>query len=439
MVNGTVDPHSDAARRLADAPPEVRWVVRTLEGAGFDTWAVGGAVRDALLGQPVTEWDFATRARPREVRKVFRRTVPVGVDHGTVGVLGGSGVMYEVTTFRRDVIPMGRRAQVEFAERIEDDLSRRDFTFNALAWHPVREEFLDLFGGLDDLTNGILRTVGHAEERFREDYLRVLRALRFAGRFHLRVEPNTWTALLEAMPRITRLSGERIREELFKVLGHTRPSAALALYGLSGAWSMLFPELAPEPSTTSGGRFGSALLTVDRIARHRTDVRLAALMRAAGTAELEPTLERLRSLRFSNHEIALVRDLCAEAGELPVGETDRVALRRWLSRGGRIRLRDRIRLAFGRARVADEREGSMPEAVLATARAVRNELARRPPLASSDLAIDGHRLQELGLRPGPVFRSVLGALLDDVLDDPSRNTPDYLERRVLELKEEEVM
>ena len=168
-----------------DAPPAATWIVRTLEEAGHETWAVGGAVRDVLLGRPAGDWDLTTHARPTDVRRIFRRTIPIGVEHGTVGVLARDGTMYEVTTFRKDVQTDGRHAVVEFASTLDEDLARRDFTINAIAWHPLREELRDPFGGAVDLGHGVLRTVGAPEERFREDYLRVLRALRFAGRFGL--------------------------------------------------------------------------------------------------------------------------------------------------------------------------------------------------------------------------------------------------------------
>jgi tRNA nucleotidyltransferase (CCA-adding enzyme) len=194
-----------------DAPAAVGWIARTLENAGFETWAVGGAVRDVLLGKDSDDWDLATRARPGDVRKLFRRTVPIGIEHGTVGVLAKDEVLYEVTTFRRDVITTGRHAVVEFSDRIEEDLARRDFTINAIAWHPLRDELLDPFDGAGDLHAHRLRTVGDPADRFSEDYLRVLRALRFAGRFQLEIDEATWTALTVATAQLDILSRERAR------------------------------------------------------------------------------------------------------------------------------------------------------------------------------------------------------------------------------------
>ncbi|MDT8342398.1 MAG: CCA tRNA nucleotidyltransferase, partial [Longimicrobiales bacterium] len=287
----------------------MRWIVSRLETEGYETWAVGGAVRDALLGHPSGDWDLATRAPPEEVRRLFRRTVPVGVEHGTVGVLAREGTLYEVTTFRRDVETTGRHAVVAFAETLAEDLARRDFTVNAIAWHPVRGEWADPHGGAADLERRRLRTVGEPGERFAEDYLRVLRALRFAGRFGLEVAPGTWSALCAAVPHLGRLSSERVREELWKVLaGDATPARSLELYRRSGALAALYPELArvAEASGAAGdegaageGR-GSApegaaapawdrtLAVLTAVRRHRPLLRLAVLLGEVGSPPPHP-------------------------------------------------------------------------------------------------------------------------------------------------------
>src|SRR5690242_733616 len=159
------------------APPDtVVEIARVLTAAGFETWCVGGAVRDALLGATHLDWDLATAATPAQVRRLFRRTVPVGVEFGTVGVLDAENVMHEVTTFRRDVQTDGRHAVVEFGVSLMDDLARRDFTINAIAYHPIRHEWRDPFQGEQDLAKKLIRSVGDPNWRFQEDYLRILRA-----------------------------------------------------------------------------------------------------------------------------------------------------------------------------------------------------------------------------------------------------------------------
>ena len=180
-------------------PPAVHWITKTLQKAGYNTWAVGGAVRDILSGYSAGDWDLTTQARPKEIQGLFKRTVPIGIEHGTVGVLASDGTLFEVTTFRKDIETDGRHATVTFADTIEEDLARRDFTINALAWHPLEQRLLDPFGGLHDLEVGILRTVGTPEKRFAEDYLRILRALRFAGRFYLTIEVSSWRALCKGI------------------------------------------------------------------------------------------------------------------------------------------------------------------------------------------------------------------------------------------------
>ena len=157
-------------------PAAILDITRVLEDAGFEAWCVGGAVRDAMLGIPNQDWDLATSATPQDVRKLFRRTVPIGIEFGTVGVLDDREVMHEVTTFRHDVETDGRHAVVKFGASLEDDLARRDFTINAIAYSPTRDEERDPFRGADDLRDKILRAVGVAKDRMREDRLRALRS-----------------------------------------------------------------------------------------------------------------------------------------------------------------------------------------------------------------------------------------------------------------------
>ena len=189
-------------------PPTVRDIAERLEHAGYETWCVGGAVRDALLGHPHLDWDLATAATPDRVQALFRRTVPVGIEFGTVGVLDRKGVMHEVTTFRHDVRTDGRHAVVEFGASLDQDLARRDFTINAIAFSPKTNELRDPFAGREDLAKGIIRAVGAPDQRMKEDRLRALRAMRFAGRFGFRIEPETWTAISASAPaRITTRAG----------------------------------------------------------------------------------------------------------------------------------------------------------------------------------------------------------------------------------------
>ena len=242
-------------------PPEgLLAIADRLESAGFEAWAVGGAIRDAWHGADRADWDLATDARPDQVRGLFRRTVPLGLEHGTVGVIAPDGTLYEVTTFRRDVETDGRHAVVEFAGTIDEDLARRDFTINALAWRPATGEFRDPHSGIEDLERRTLRAVGDPAERFAEDYLRVLRGLRFAGRYALDLDPETRRALEAAVPGLGRLSAERVREELMKSLAGDGAGEILRLYADVGALDPWLPRgseaLLSRPGTCREMRTG---------------------------------------------------------------------------------------------------------------------------------------------------------------------------------------
>ena len=425
-------------------PDQVLWIWRTLEEAGFETWMVGGAIRDTLLGWPVDDWDFATIARPKQIMSAFRRTVPIGVDHGTVGVLAPDGTLYEVTTFRRDVETFGRRAVVEFAESIKEDLARRDFTFNALAWHPDRDQLLDPWNGAGDLNEQILRTVGDPVERFAEDLLRVLRALRFAGQFGLTIEAGTWRALLSAVSGLSQLSPERIQEEMMKVLSQAqRPSVALGLYAESGVFAELYPELDIGPKED----FTPTLRACDAAPRTRPRVRLSLIValasavgddvgdqlgdrRAIDSEEstrdarrrvIESLMERLR---FSNADTEHVAAVAASLSPAPPFAEPAV-LRRWLNRVGPEHFADITRAWLAIARAHGEQEKTLD--VVHRINALRAILREGTPLTIADLALDGSDLKKMGLPPGPQFGEILRYLLEEVLDRPEVNNRADLE------------
>ena len=231
-------------------PPTVRKIAARLTEAGFETWCVGGAVRDALLGHAHADWDLATAATPTEVRSLFSRTVPHGIEFGTVGVLDKHGNMHEVTTFRRDVQHDGRHAVVEYGVSLDDDLARRDFTINAIAFSPATGELRDPFGGQEDLKRGIVRAVGDPSARMVEDRLRALRAFRFAGRFEFEIDPATWQSVVESAPFLPRLSRERVKQEIEKTMDQVRrPSRSFALWRKAGAFTSLIPELDAVPES----------------------------------------------------------------------------------------------------------------------------------------------------------------------------------------------
>ncbi len=442
-------PDARPAQRFAP-PSAVLVIARRLAERGFEAWAVGGVVRDALAGIRGADWDLATNARPPDVRRIFRRTVPVGIEHGTVGVLADDGILYEVTTFRRDVETFGRHAVVEFADDIDTDLSRRDFTFNAIAWNPLTDVLHDPYGGLADLEAGRLRTVGEPADRFAEDWLRVLRALRFAGHFGMRIDTTTWDALCTATPNLPSLSAERVREELAKVLARTRPaSRALELYRTSGALAVLLPELAAVAELPvegeEGGAWARTLAAVDGTPPGRTLLRFALLFHALGmpsarsrdlrggwrytghaVAGGRKAREVMRRLRASNADTDRVATLVALQDEWFPPDAPDAGVRRWLARVRPAFVNDlfRMRTALWRAAPVPGGDRDIRDRI----RHARRVLAARPVLALSGLAIGGAELLALGLEPGPRFREILHALLARVIEEPALNERDALLR-----------
>jgi putative nucleotidyltransferase with HDIG domain len=442
------DIHSGSARQNLRAPDDVLRITRQLQDAGFETWAVGGAVRDALSGGRPDDWDLTTAARPGDVRRLFRRTVPVGVEHGTVGVLGRDGRMYEVTTFRRDVETDGRHARVIFAQTVEEDLRRRDFTINAVAWHPLTGEVRDPHGGLPDLRARLLRTVGEAAERFREDRLRVLRALRFAGRFGLAIEEGTWAAARAAAPELAHLSAERVREELLKVLRQVQPpSVSLRLYQRSGALRHLYPELEACVGVADGDAdlWEHLLRAVDGVPAHRTSLRVAALLHDVGKPRTDggsgfpdhaasgaaAAHMLMRRLKFSNAETDRAVHLVAQHSSFPAPDAPAPELRRWLRRIGRGYVHDLVRLRIADLRARGDDDPRLEQTNRLWKR-IRRELAGHAALEIGDLAIGGGELRALGLPPGPVYGELLRELLESVTDDPSLNERETLTRMVRE-------
>src|SRR6266704_2902257 len=225
-------------------PAEVLRVARTLEDAGFETWCVGGAIRDNLLGLENHDFDLTAAAPPEAVRRLCKRTGPVGIEHGTVAVLDRDNRAHEVTTFRRDIRTDGRHAVVEFGVSLTDDLARRDFTINAIAYHPIRHEWRDPFKGAGDLAKKLIRSVGDANWRFQEDYLRILRALRFSARFDFRIQPRTLEAAKANVQGLAQLSAERVRDEWFKGIETARRvSKVVELWRDVGAARIWLPEI----------------------------------------------------------------------------------------------------------------------------------------------------------------------------------------------------
>jgi tRNA nucleotidyltransferase (CCA-adding enzyme) len=427
-------------------PREVVEIARRLESRGFETWCVGGAIRDALLGHPHLDWDFATAARPEQVREIFghRRTIPVGIEFGTVGVLDDTGVMHEVTTFRRDVKTDGRHAEVEFGVSLDDDLARRDFTINAMAYSPTTDDLRDPFGGRADLQKGVVRAVGDANARMREDRLRALRGIRFASRFGFSLEAKTLDAIRESAPYLGRLSAERVKQEIEKTMDQVaRPADAFAMWKSTGAFATLVPKLADASN--------DALLVPNHLpppglARrpNRRVLRIAGLFSGLDGPSVTRTLTDLRFSKQDTAWIATVvgrwRQLGDEiAAALVAGEPVSDAIvRGWVAAIGRLHVGAVMRLAAAVWKVRRERGKPYPEqgAVLRLYRRML-KVAFRDPIELRDLAVDGDDLKKAGIAGGRDLGRVLQELLRSVLEDPGLNRTDWLLQEGLRLYKEQ--
>jgi len=371
-------------------PSEVLKIAKKLEDSGFETWCVGGAIRDNLLGVPNHDFDLTTAAPPQDVQKLFKRTVPVGIEHGTVVVLDADNKPHEVTTFRKDIETDGRHAVVAFGVSLMDDLARRDFTINAMAYHPIRHEWRDPFQGAQDLDKKLIRSVGDPNWRFQEDYLRILRALRFSARFEFRIHARTLEAAKANVQGLAQLSAERVRDEWFKGIQTAKKvSKLVALWKDIGAKRIWLPEL--------GDAAG-----VDKLPRD--PVVLTAYI-AKDPASL------LTRLKCSTRDIERGRAIGKWRESYPEPK-DSAQVRRWM------------------ADVGESVDDLLIGASDAVRKAVAAVRADNPPLALKDLAVKGDDLIAAGVRPGPDVGETLARLLDEVLADPSRNTKEYLLTRV---------
>ena len=402
-------------------PDPVREVCRVLAQAGHQAVTVGGAVRDALLGREVSDWDVATSAHPEQVLKLFKKTIPTGLQHGTVTVIVQREHV-EVTTFRGEGAYSDARRpdSVTFGVPLVEDLARRDLTVNAIAFDPEKQELVDPFGGQADIAARQLRAVGDPVARFTEDGLRVMRAVRFCAQLEFELEPATEAGIVAALPSLAKVSRERVHDELVKLLAGRQPSRGLVPAERTGILKSILPALQRVDTAR-----------VDRAARR---VRLAALLAPMSDDESLPHVldrplqkriaEILRALKFSNEDLELASTLVAIAHAPRAAAWEPADVRRLLAQLSRAHREPAIELWD-----SDARHNAV---LVQTARRVLGD-----PLAVGDLAITGKDLMDsLQMAPGPAVGRLLAMLLQRVIDDPSLNTRDTLlaEAQQLELE-----
>lgn len=432
-------------------PADVGTVLQTLAGAGHEAALVGGCVRDLSRGLAPGDWDVATDAHPEVVAGLFPDSTWTNI-YGTVTVHSG-GLEVEVTTYRSEssYTDARRPDEVRWATDLADDLGRRDFTINAMAWVPDdlasgRGHLVDLFGGQQDLAAGVLRAVGDPERRFTEDALRLLRGVRFATTLGLRLDPATEAAMAGMPHAAGRLSGERIRDELLRLLawdGATAP--AFVLMERLGILAVILPELAALRGVEQGKLLGGdaldhSLRAADSLPATDPWLRLAGLLHDVGKAPTaagghfighevagaELVGRRLEALALARSDIERITHLVRHHMILYSSDWTDAAVRRFIRRVGPGRPMADL-FALRRADTAASAGPEVRDAAAAELAARVASLQHTAVLTLSELAVDGSDLmRELDLEPGPEVGRLLDLLLQAVLDDPSQNQRDRL-------------
>lgn len=433
---------------LVDAvvPEQVLEVASRLTERGFRAFLVGGCVRDILRGVPPKDWDVATSAEPRAVQRSFDKVIPTGIQHGTVTVVT-RGTHVEVTTFRTEgeYVDGRRPSAVEFRTDIKDDLSRRDFTINAMAYDPVKKELVDPFGGQTDLAAKLIRAVGDPLDRFGEDGLRALRAVRFAAVLGFEIEPSTLGAIPRTITVFKKVSHERIHDELVKLLLSPRPRRGLELLRDTGLLAAFFPELFEQVGFQKGlalDLFTLSTLTVERVPAV-LELRLAALLCEVGRPRTATPAGD--TFRFPDHD-RLGADLCREALsrlKFPNKTVDKVAL---LVREHSVAISapwSDGQLRRFAARVRPEHLADLFTVIAAQSDALgetarrkqiddfKNRLdallAKKPALEPKGLALNGGDIMKvLNAQAGPVIGEATRHLMELVLEKPELNSRDEL-------------
>ncbi len=424
---------------------------KILKQNGFKAYVVGGAIRDIVINRRVVDFDVATDAPPNKVKKLFKRVIATGIKHGTVTVWL-KGVKIEVTTFRVDdeYIDGRRPKSVKFIPSIYEDLKRRDFTINAIAYDPIEKEIIDPHSGLNDIKQKTIRAIGNPLERFREDGLRLIRACRFASQLGFLIEPKTFEAIKKSAYMIEKISRERIRDELIKVLLSPKPSVGFICMEKTTLLSRIMPELQRCVNVKQRGMhcfdvFFHSLYSCDAAPSHSYKLRLAALLHDIGKpeayfinegdeirfhnhevigAELAESI--LKRLRFSNEEIKYVTHLIRHHMFNYTEDWGDAAVRRFVFRVGTDFIEDI--LALRRAdQIGTCNKYFISQNLIAFEKRINRVISQSKVFSYKDLKINGDDIiKHLNIKPGKTVGTILQFLLESVLDDPKLNDRETL-------------
>ena len=442
-------------------PDKVKLIIHKLIDEGYEAYAVGGCIRDSLLGKEPSDWDITTSASPLQVKSLFRRTIDTGIQHGTVTVMFGKEG-FEVTTYRIDgKYEDGRHPkQVTFTKSLEEDLKRRDFTINAMAYND-ESGIVDLFDGLKDLDEGVIRAVGNPYDRFNEDALRILRAVRFAAQLDYEIDKETLDAAGELAPNLKKISAERIRVELQKLLVSGHPEKLLTLYE-TGITRIILPEFdlmmdtdqnTPHHSYSVGMHTIEALKNSVRYDAGLSDddiklLRLTMLLHdigkpAARTVDVDGrdhfkghadvsekiAVKVLKRLKYDNDTLNKVRRLVKyhdhrkKLTEPRVRRTAVLISRELMPLWFLVR---RCDICAQSLMYREEKLKDIDDCEKIYGQIIKNN----DPLSIKELAVTGDDLIKAGVKPGPGLGDILDKLFEEVLDLPEHNTSEYLLKMV---------
>lgn len=426
-------------------------VIQRFNDGGFECYIIGGSVRDLLLKRDVYDYDLATSARPEQVKKLFRRMVPTGIKHGTVTVLYEDH-SFEVTTYRADGKYIdGRRPEtVTFSDTLKEDILRRDFTINGLAYDLNKKIVIDYVRGMEDIKKGIIRTIGSPEERFSEDGLRPYRACRFAAKLGFVIEEKTFQAIAKTHHVAQKVSIERVRDEFKKILETKKPSTGIEYLRESGLLQLFFPELA-QCHEVEQNRFHRydvyyhSLYSCDAVPPEHFTVRLAALLHDIGKVPTRRMSDNgdytfynhevigakmarkwMKKMKFSNDEVDHVNNLVLNHMFHYTREWTDGAVRRFMRKVGVENL-DHIFLLREADRKGNGSRVGNPAPIIKFKKRIKRIIEEENAITVKDLDINGNVLMDhFGLSPGPVIGSILNQLLEMVLDNPETNKQEIL-------------
>jgi len=449
----------------SEIPKEVQYVADTLENRGFEAYLVGGCVRDILLGNTPKDWDITTNAHPNEIEGMFPDTY-INNDFGTVGVVNKETEderlkIVEVTPYRTEseYSDARRPDSVEFGVSLEKDLERRDFTVNAIAYRLKDEKIVDIFGGEEDIHKKRLRAVGEAPERFKEDALRMMRAVRLAVELDFVIEGDTMSAIVQNSDNLSRISKERIRDEFIRILNSKHPMQGIILLEKLGLLQYVAPDLLRgigiEQNQAHAFDVYEHLLRTMQHAADKDwdfDIRIAGLFHDISKPETRRWSDEKKDWTFHGHEVVGSRVTKKALKELkfPKEKVERIsnlvrwhmffsdpdqvtlsAVRRTIANVGEENIWDLLKLRRC-DRIGTGRPKEQPFRLRKYTAMV--EEALRDPISVKMLKIDGSRIMEIcSEKPGPKLGFTLHALLEEVLDEPTKNTVEYLESRAQEL------